>query len=67
MVQFAGFVTEICGVSIAVHWRCFTETFVGKIPPPQTQQELGLIVRSLNILAQFLVLVSGNKLRTCDN
>lgn len=67
MVQFAGFVAGISGLSMVVHGICFTESFVGKVTPPTTQQALYLIVHSVHILAKFLVRVNGNKLRTCDN
>lgn len=53
MVQFAGFVAEICRLSIAVHKRCFAEFCGENSPHPLTQQELCLIVHSVYILAKF--------------
>jgi len=53
MVQFTGFVAEICGLSIAVHKRCFAEFCGENSPHPLTQQELCLIVHSVYILAKF--------------
>ena len=48
VIQFAGFVAEICGLSVAVPRRCFTESFVGKTTP--TPDSAGIVSSCVCIL-----------------